>query len=291
MATLAVFNGKGGVGKTTVALNLAAQAASEGYRVLLWEIDGQRDCYWLLQPDQPESDAEVGRIVSDISQIDRFLLPTRVDRLSLLPAHENARTMDALLVGLARHQRLLPLFSALERQFDLIVFDCPPGFCDANLKILQAVNLVVVPSLASPLAMRSLMRVRDFVVRTRGTHAPLLPVFNMVDRRRRLHKAALAQHPDWPVIPYLSEIERMLTEMAPLASFAPDAEATAIFRQLWRGIESKLLKSHLIRVPGTPIPNPVPPSLTTPRPRALRRGSLGTVRRIFARETSRPVHI
>lgn len=287
MATLAIFNGKGGVGKTTIALNLAGQAARAGYKVLLWELDGQGDSSWLVNIDQQRAKPDLARLLNDLVDVNDLIVPTPLEGLSILPADENARNTDNLFMGLYRQQRLLPLFTALQRKFDLIVFDCPPGFCDANMKLLQAANLVVVPCLPSPLAMRGLLRVRDFVMRSRGTHAPILPVFSMVDRRRRMHNVALDEHPEWPTIPYLSDIERMLLERAPLCAFAPYSEAAMIFDRLWRGIEGKLHQSSLLRVLGQPeaeiVRLPVPPQPQPYTPRQRRGYAFGSARRIYAR--------
>ncbi|HEX7857916.1 MAG TPA: AAA family ATPase [Sphingobium sp.] len=287
MATVAIFNGKGGVGKTTIALNLAGQAASAGYRVLLWEIDGQGDSSWLVRADLSGKETDLSRLLNNIVDVNDLILPTRVERLSLLPADANARNADNLFIGLMRQQRLLPLFTQLQRRFDVILFDCPPGFCDANLKLLQAVNMVVVPCLPSPLAMRGLLRVRDFVMKARGTHAPILPVFSMVDRRRRMHTIALAEHPEWPVIPYLSEIERMLVERAPLSVFAPGSAAAQLFDRLWSGIEGKLRQSHLIRIRPDATQTaeivPLPVVKKAAEARVRRTGAFASVRRIYAR--------
>jgi cellulose biosynthesis protein BcsQ len=68
----------------------------------------------------------------------------------------------------------------------------------------------------------------------------LLPVFNMVDRRRKLHREYLAQHPDWPVIPMSSDVEKMTDRNMPLGTFAPRCAAQHAFSQLWRGIEKRL---------------------------------------------------
>jgi cellulose biosynthesis protein BcsQ len=288
LATVAIFNGKGGVGKTTIALNLAGQAASVGYRVLLWELDGQGDSSWLVQSDS-RARPDLCGLLHGIVEVDELIVPTGVEGLSLLPADESARNTDNLFVGLHRQQRLLSLFTALQNRFDLIVFDCPPGFCDANLKLPGAVDLVVVPCQPSPLAMRGLLRVRDFLVRTRGAHAPILPIFSMVDRRRRMHKIALEEHPEWPVIPYLSDIERVLFERAPLSAFAPDSHAAGIFERLWNGIEGKLRQLHLIRcrperdAGDGVVRMPVP---LVPQPyaaRTRRASAFGSVRRIYAR--------
>lgn len=282
MATLAVYNAKGGVGKTTIACNLAAEAARRGYRVLLWEIDAQGDSGWLLGgPNLIRPD--LSRVVSGVGEADAFIQPTAIDRLSLLPSDTDMRNIDNLFTGLARSRALQPLLDRLEGLFDVTIFDCPPGAHSANLQIIQHAHLLLMPCVPAPLALNSLARVRDLARRLRGPAAPVLPVFSMADRRRRLHKETLAQNPDWPVVPYSSEIERMSAVRAPICRFAPQSEAGRAMERLWLGTEGWLLSASLLRSPVSGSERaPLPPRYSAPRER--RPSAFGSVRRIFTRE-------
>ena len=75
-----------------------------------------------------------------------------------------------------------------------------------------------------------------------GRHPPILPIYSMVDRRRALHREAIAARPDWPVIPILSTIEQMATERAPVGAFASKSPAADAFARLWRGVEKRIAK-------------------------------------------------
>lgn len=282
MATVAVYNAKGGVGKTTIACSLAAEAARRGYRVLLWEIDAQGDSSWLLggpalvRPD-------LSRVVSGIGEADTFIQPTTIDGLSMLPSDTDMRNLDNLFTALARNRKLQPLLDRLEERFDLIFFDCPPGAHSANLQIIQHAHLLLMPCVPAPLALNSLERVRELARRLRGPSAPVLPVFSMADRRRRIHKETLAQHPDWPVVPYSSEIERMSAIRAPVGIFAPQSDAAGSLERLWLGTEGWLRSENLLRHPQANADQPpLPPRYSAPRER--RSGAFGSVRRIFARQ-------
>lgn len=270
MATLAVFNPKGGVGKTSLAVNLAFEAAHAGFRTLLWEVDEQADSQWLLSetPDRP------GRVpphwVPGAVDVQTLAEPTRFDRLSLLSSDRCMRRTDNWFADMAHSQRLARLFAGLEADFDVIVLDCPPGFSDANRTIMQFVHLVVVPTIPAPLALRGLHRVRDFMVRHRGTHPPMLPVYSMLDRRRTLHRKAAAEHPDWPVIPMRSDIERMTEQRAPLGICAPNSASRHAFQNLWNGIQRKMATMRVIRslVTGqTAAPTALPAMRRINRPR------------------------
>lgn len=282
MATVAVYNAKGGVGKTTIASSLAAESARRGYRVLLWEVDAQGDSSWLLggpaliRPD-------FSRVVSGIGEADAFIQPSTIDGLSLLPSDTDIRNVDNLFTSLGRNRALQPLLERLGGQFDLIVFDCPPGVHSANLQIIQHAHLLLMPCVPAPLALNSLDRVRDLARRLRGPAAPVLPIFSMADRRRRMHKEILAQHPDWPVVPSSSEIERMSAMRAPVSIFAPQSDAARSLERLWLGTEGWLRSENLLRYPQDRADQPpLPPRYSAPRER--RSGALGSVRRIFFRQ-------
>jgi chromosome partitioning protein len=250
LAAIAIFNSKGGVGKTTLAVNLAWESANAGNRTLLWDLDGQGDSTAILiqGTNQPQLDA--AGLMHGTADINAFILPSKIDRLDVLVPEAEMRRTDNLFVHLAQQQRLNRLFVTLKERYDRIIIDCPPGFSDTARRLLVSVDLIVVPVVPAPLAFRGLERVRSFVTQKRGRHAPILPVFSMVDRRRTLHKAGLADHPDWPVIPMSSAVEQMTCRQMPVGAIAPDGLAAQVFRKLWAGVDHKLRQMRLARNVG-----------------------------------------
>jgi cellulose biosynthesis protein BcsQ len=161
------------------------------------------------------------------------------------------RRTDNWFMHMAQQQRLNRLFLQLKDRYDRIIIDCPPGLGDTARKLLLIADLIIVPVIPAPLAVRGLERVRTYVAQKRGRHAPILPVFSMVDRRRTLHKAALSDHPDWPIVPMSSAVEQMTSRRLPVGGIAPASAAALVFRQLWSGIDSKLCRMRLARkAPG-----------------------------------------
>ena len=134
----------------------------------------------------------------------------------------------------------------LREIYATLFLDCPAGISLLSENVLRAADVIIVPLVPTPLSLRMLVQLYEFIAREGWTDLVLLPFFSLVDRRRSLHTelitAARAQFPQILAteVPYWSEIERMSVRRVPLPASAPSSAAAHLYAQLWAEIRERL---------------------------------------------------
>jgi chromosome partitioning protein len=242
---LATYNIKGGVGKTSAAVNLAYLAAAEGAQTLLWDLDPQGASTYVFRI-KPRVKGGGRKLVRGKSDVDSLIKGTDHERLELLPADFSYRHMDLALADSKNPtSRLTRVLEPLRDSYDYIFLDCPPSISLVSEGVFEAADALLVPIVPATLSSRTFDQLRKVV--SNGNGEPQLIAFlSMVDARKRLHRELTQTLQDeYPevlsaVIPSASEVERMGSERTIIEDFAPDGRAARAYRNLWEEIRERL---------------------------------------------------
>jgi chromosome partitioning protein len=195
---LAISNQKGGVGKTTTAINLAAALAHLGDRVLLVDLDPQGNASSGLGHPRSTVTAGVYDTLLELRDAEDVRLPTQLDRLHLLPASRDLVGAEVELVGAEnRERRLRKVLSPLRDSYEWIVIDCPPSLGLLTLNALVAADAVLVPLQAEYYAMEGLGELLRTLAAVKRSMNPDLGregiVITMADARNNLCREVESQ--------------------------------------------------------------------------------------------------
>jgi cellulose biosynthesis protein BcsQ len=243
---LAVYNIKGGVGKTATAVNLGHLASRDGMRTLVWDLDPQAAATFYFRV-RPEVSGGLKQLLRRRRNVTIAIRGTDFERLDLLPADFSYRNLDLALDRSRKPKRRIErLLRPLEAAYDCVVLDCAPGISLVSESVFTAADALLVPTVPTPLSLRTLRLLREHLAKRGARRRPeLLPFLCMVDVRKSLHREFRDRLLDddgflrtW--IPYSSVVEQMGVRRAPLTSFAKSSLPACAYEQLWNEVRQKI---------------------------------------------------
>ena len=248
MTTLALYCNKGGVGKTTAAVNLAYLASRAGLNTLIVDLDPQSSASYFFRI-KPRLKRGARGLTRAGKALDRSIKGTDYLSLDMLPADFSHRHLQLEFHDSKRSKlRLAKTLEPLNTEYDLIVFDCAPTIDLVAENIFNAAEVLLVPLIPTTLSLRSHHELCVFLERQDYRSLRVHGFLSMVDERKKMHRdlsgvmrqefGGILQS----TIPYLSQVEQMGVRREPLPAFSLRSRAALAYQALWREVEALLVK-------------------------------------------------
>lgn len=246
MKILSIYSFKGGVGKTSTAINMAWFSADSGLRTLLIDLDPQGAASYCFRIKGKKKEW-VNRFFKRPETLLSHIKGSDFDDLDLVPANLSFRQFDIELSGIKKPERRLKnLLNDLEPFYDLIVLDCPPSISLLSESVFYASDLIVVPVIPNPLSERPLYQLYDFFDKKNLPKQRIIPFFSMVQSQKTVHTQCM-QRMRLDIsdmlktqIPFCSDVEKMAEYRAPVAGFAANRPVFSYYNKLWSEIRERM---------------------------------------------------
>ncbi|MBU2976670.1 ParA family protein [Alteromonas sp. C1M14] len=249
-----VFNQKGGVGKSTISANLAAQSARQGLRTLLVDLDAQGNSTHYCGVDVNNDGLTVADMFKQVvgwfskpEPPEAFVRPTPFNHLFVLPSHPSLADVERELENRYKMFKLKETLSELETEFDRVYIDTPPNFNFYSKAALIAADRFIVPFDCDDFSIQAIDRLLQNVLELRADHNPELQlegiVINQFNAQAKLPIELIAalEAKSLPVfaqkVHSSVKVKESHSKRMPLPYLAPAHKVSMQFAQLWEELE------------------------------------------------------
>ncbi len=172
MITISVLNQKGGVGKTSTAVNIAAELAKRGKRVLVIDLDSQGNASMYLDHEisNLRLKTTIYHLLINENKVENVLVKTAIKNLDLIPSNSNLGAAELSIANLPNKETLLlNIIAGIKSQYDFIIIDCPPALGALSINALIASSHIVIPMQCEEFALKGLLNLIN-TIQIMGRH-------------------------------------------------------------------------------------------------------------------------
>lgn len=249
---ISVANQKGGVGKTTTTINLAASIADRGYRVLIVDIDPQGNATSGLGIEKSEIDQDIYNVLIDEVPLKETIHHTSTKKLDIVPATINLSGAETELISMmARETRLKSAIDTVNDDYDFIFVDCPPSLGQLSINAFTASDSILIPVQSEYYAMEGLSQllntirfVQKHFNKDLGVEGVLL---TMLDARTNLGAEVVKEVQSYfnkkvykTIIPRITKLAEAPSYGQPITEYAPRSRGAKVYDDLAK----EVLKAH-----------------------------------------------
>ncbi len=249
MKIIALYNIKGGVGKTATSVNLAYLAARDQYNTLICDLDPQGSASFYFRV-RASKKFKSKHLVKKPEKVDDNIRATDYENLDSLPSAISYRKLDIILDQLKNPKKAMnQVFKPFRDEYDFIFIDCPPNMTLVSENIFLAADILLVPTIPTTLSMLTFDTLIKFFKKKKLNPKKILPFFSMVENRKNMHKTIMKEYTRAEdnqflktVIPYSAIIEKMGIHREPVACYSGSSKAAGAYEALWQEVRTIAIK-------------------------------------------------
>jgi chromosome partitioning protein len=247
MKIVAVYSNKGGVGKTTTAVNLAYLSSLNGLKTLFCDLDPQSSASYYFRVKPKIKSGVNGFLEGD--SLEDSIKATDYENLDILPSDITLRKIDVKISKTKTPKKHLgKILSNFKNQYDIIFIDSPPTFNLLAENIFNCADFILIPIIPTTLSIRTYDQLNNFFRSNKYKLKKIVTFFSMVDKRKKMHLEFIEKVNFY--LPYnlktlilqLSDIEKMGITREPVLYTSPNSKASMVYKALWSEFKNNYLK-------------------------------------------------